>query len=207
MSENQGHRTFQFDDIRAGQDTSTNVHSSRFHIRNYINPAYTSLIGRVKFARRYGLSVHSAAAVSIARRAMELSEGLPRDVNGTITVPFTNSEHGTFALPVRKKSLANAKPAKHVWSEWNELNKEMKKAHEEQRLSGRLKRSRPSTRRHWRDCGGADYLHHGLSGLIGRAVTIQLSRNGQGLAKRQEVIPEIKIRQRGLNKVSTSDVG
>lgn len=172
-----------------------------------VNPAYTSLIGRVKFARRYGLSIHSAAAVSIARRAMELSEGLPRDVNGTVIVPFNNSEHGTFALPVRNKSLAHAKPAKHVWSEWSELNKEMKKAHEEQRLSGRNKRSRPSTRRYRRDCGGADYLHHGLSGLIGRAVKIQLSRNGQGLVKRQEAIPEMKIRQRGLNTVSTSDDG
>jgi hypothetical protein len=72
------------------------------------------------------------------------------------------------------------------------VNKELKKAHEEQSLSGR-KRSRPFTRRHWRECGGASYLRHGLSGLIGRAETVQLSRNGQGLAKRQEVIPEMKI--------------
>jgi len=161
-----------------------------------VNPAYTSLIGRVKFARRYGLSVHTAAAVSIARRAMELSEGLPRNVDGTITVPLNNSEHVTLAPPVRKEKGAAAKPqkpARHVWSEWSEVNKELKKAHEEQRLSGRAKRSRPYTR-HWRECGGAGHLRHGLSGLIGRAVKVQLSRNGQGLAKRQEAIPEIKIR-------------
>lgn len=152
-----------------------------------VNPAYTSLIGRVKFARRYGLSVHTAAAVSIARRAMELSEGLPRNVDGSVTVPLNNSEHVTLAPPVRKK-------LRHVWSEWSEVNKELKKAHEEQRLSGRAKRSRPYSRR-LRECGGTGHLRHGLSGLIGRAVKVQLSRNGQGLAKRQEAIPEMKIRQ------------
>ena len=164
-----------------------------------VNPAYTSLIGRVKFARRYGLSVHTAAAVSIARRAMELSEGIPRNVDGTITAPLNNSEHVTLAPPVRKK-------LRHVWSEWSEVNKELKKAHEEQRLSGRAKRSRPYTR-HWRECGGTGHLRHGLSGLIGRAEKIQLSRNGQGLAKRQEATPEMKIRQRGQNIVSTSNDG
>ena len=160
-----------------------------------VNPAYTSLIGRVKFARRYGLSVHTAAAISIARRAMELSEGIPRNVDGTVSVPLNNSDRVTLASPARKK-------LRHVWSEWSEVNKELKKAHEEQRLSGRTKRSRPYTR-HWRECGGAGHLRHGLSGLIGRAEKIQLSRNGQGLAKRQEAIPVLQIRQRGRSTVST----
>jgi IS605 OrfB family transposase len=191
----------------SGFDAALASACARFRVAHRrVNPAYTSLIGRVKFASSYGLSVHTAAAVSIARRAMGFSEGLPRQLNGTVIVPFNNSEHVTFALPARKEkgAVAKAKPAKHVWSEWRELNKEMIKAHAEQRLSGRVKRSRPFTRRHWRECGGASYLHHGLSGLIGRAVTIQLSRNGQGLAKRQEAIPEMKIQQRGQNTVSTS---
>ena len=159
-----------------------------------VNPTYTSLIGRVKFARRYGLSVHTAAAVSIARRAMELSEGIPRNVDGSVSVPLNNSNHVTLAPPVRtEKDSVKTKPARHVWSEWSEVNKELKKAHEEQRLSGRTKRRRPYTRL-WRECGGAGYLRHGLSGLIGRAVNVQLSRNGQGLAKRQEAIPELQIR-------------
>ena len=33
-----------------------------------VNPAFTSLIGRIKFARRYGLSIHHAAALCIGRR-------------------------------------------------------------------------------------------------------------------------------------------
>ncbi len=39
-----------------------------------VNPAYTSVIGQYKFARRYGLSVHQAAACSIGRRGTRLAE-------------------------------------------------------------------------------------------------------------------------------------
>lgn len=39
-----------------------------------VNPAWTSVIGRTTFSRRYGLSVHLAAAVAIARRAAFFSE-------------------------------------------------------------------------------------------------------------------------------------
>ncbi|MEG5179530.1 hypothetical protein QUB59_16285 [Microcoleus sp. A2-D5] len=45
------------------------------------NPAYTSLIGLVKYARMYGLSSDVAAAIAIARRGMNLSERLPRSVS------------------------------------------------------------------------------------------------------------------------------
>src|SRR5690606_41185288 len=122
-------------------------------------------------------------------------------------VSLNNSEHLTLALPVRKDGLVpkTKPPARHVWSEWSVVNKELKKALAEQRLSERDKRSRPYSRRHWRECGGAN-ARHGLSGLIGRAENIQLSRNGQGLAKRQEVIPELNIRQAGRNDASTSKV-
>lgn len=42
-----------------------------------INPAYTSIIGRVKFCKRYGLSIHHAAALVIARRFFRFSEQPP----------------------------------------------------------------------------------------------------------------------------------
>ncbi|MEQ9544392.1 MAG: hypothetical protein RIK85_00060, partial [Marinobacter sp.] len=45
------------------------------------NPAYTSLIGLVKYSRMYGLSSDVAAALAIARRGMNLSERLPRSVS------------------------------------------------------------------------------------------------------------------------------
>jgi len=38
-----------------------------------VNPAYTSVIGRIKFANRYGLSIHHAAALTIGRRHLRAS--------------------------------------------------------------------------------------------------------------------------------------
>ena len=43
-----------------------------------VNPAYSSVIGRVKFMERYGLSVHRAAALVLARRLLGCSERIPR---------------------------------------------------------------------------------------------------------------------------------
>ena len=46
-----------------------------------VNPAFTSVIGRVKFSERYGLSVHQAAALVLARSAyggLGYSERIPR---------------------------------------------------------------------------------------------------------------------------------
>ncbi|MEG4271645.1 MULTISPECIES: hypothetical protein [unclassified Microcoleus] len=65
------------------------------------NPAYTSLIGKVKYARMYGLSSDIAAAIAIARRGMNKSERLPRSVSAYLGV----------------------NPRKHVWSALNQLNK------------------------------------------------------------------------------------
>ena len=44
-----------------------------------VNPAFSSMIGRVKFMERYGLSVHQAAALLLARRLLGCSERIPRD--------------------------------------------------------------------------------------------------------------------------------
>ena len=64
-----------------------------------VNPAYSSLIGLVKYVRIYGLASDEAAALVMARRGMRLSERLPRSLT---------------AYPLVKKG-------KHVWSAWNEL--------------------------------------------------------------------------------------
>ena len=69
-----------------------------------VNPACTSIIGRHKFAARYGISNHQAAAVSIGRRASRLSESPNRCFGDQVT----------FALPERNR-------AKHVWSFWREV--------------------------------------------------------------------------------------
>ncbi len=69
-----------------------------------VNPAYTSVIGRHKFADRYGLSRHQAAALSIGRRAMRLAERPNR----------RRGDHGTVPLPVRNRGT-------HVWAFWRQV--------------------------------------------------------------------------------------
>ena len=75
-----------------------------------VNPAYTSLIGRLKFARRYGLSVHASAALAIGRRAMTLSERPPR------VELLDGAVHGTPRRPEDRRG--------HVWRVWARLARE-----------------------------------------------------------------------------------
>ncbi len=72
-----------------------------------VNPAFISVIGRVKFMERYGLSVHQAAALVLARRLLGCSERIPRQRVG----PVGNGVHVAFTVPARKR-------AKHVWTLW-----------------------------------------------------------------------------------------
>ena len=79
-----------------------------------VNPAYSSVIGRVKFMERYGLSAHQAAALTLARRLLGCREGIPR----RRTVPLDNGGHVTFSVPVRKR-------VKHVWSYWGAISRQL----------------------------------------------------------------------------------
>jgi len=64
-----------------------------------VNPAFTSLIGRVKYATRYGLTTHHAAALCIARRYQGFSESLPLKSS----VPDGKGRHIAFSVPVRNQ--------------------------------------------------------------------------------------------------------
>ena len=70
-----------------------------------VNPAYSSVIGRVKFIERYGLTVHQAAALVLARRMLGCSERIPR----RWVCPVGNGVQVAFTVPVRKR-------VKHVWT-------------------------------------------------------------------------------------------
>jgi IS605 OrfB family transposase len=98
-----------------------------------VNPAYTSLIGRVKFAPRYGSSVHAAAALAIARRAMALSERLPASGEG-IQVLLASGDRVTLPRPAR---IAR----RHVWSSWSLLSRGMSAVHAGRRGARREARS------------------------------------------------------------------
>ena len=98
-----------------------------------VNPAYTSIIGLVKFAPRYGSSVHAAAALAIAGRAMALSEQLPASGEG-IPVLLASGDRVTLPRPAR---IAR----RHVWSSWGRLSRGLSAVHEGRRRARRRARS------------------------------------------------------------------
>ncbi len=70
-----------------------------------VNPAYSSLIGMVKFMSLYGLNSGTAASLVLARRSFRFSERLPRVCNA---------------------SFAPVDANKHVWSYWARISKLLK---------------------------------------------------------------------------------
>jgi IS605 OrfB family transposase len=68
-----------------------------------VNPAYSTVIGLVKFMSPYGMNSGTAAALVIARRAMNYSEGIPA-----------------------RTAYEGKEPTKHVWSHWGRISKRVK---------------------------------------------------------------------------------
>ena len=98
-----------------------------------VNPAYSSVIGRVKFMERYGLSVHQAAALVLARRLLGCSERIPR----LRVAPIGNGVHVAFTVPARKR-------VKHVWVYWGAISRQLRPALAAQsRLERQRRRSNP----------------------------------------------------------------
>ena len=99
-----------------------------------VNPAYSSVIGRVKFMERYGLSVHQAAALVLARRLLGCSERIPR----RWACPVGNGVRVAFAVPARKR-------VKHVWTYWGAISGQLRPALAAQhRLGKRRRRPNPA---------------------------------------------------------------
>ena len=98
-----------------------------------VNPAYSSVVGRVKFMERYGLTVHQAAALVLARRLLGRSERIPR----RRVCPVGNGVHIAFTVPVRKR-------VKHVWTYWGAIAGQLRPALAAQhRLGKRRRRPNP----------------------------------------------------------------
>ncbi len=89
------------------------------------NPAYTSIIGDVKFSHGYGLSTHMAAAMAIARRFQGFGE----------RIRMKTQVH--FLLPVIRRNRK-----KHVWSDWARLNQMAKRRRGEKLSTFLLRRQR-----------------------------------------------------------------
>ncbi len=98
-----------------------------------VNPAFSSVIGRVKFMARYGLSVHQAAALVLARRLLGCSQRIPR----RRVAPVGNGVQVAFTVPVRKR-------VKHVWTYWGAVAGQLRPALAAQhRLGKRRRRPNP----------------------------------------------------------------
>ncbi|WP_246202593.1 IS200/IS605 family accessory protein TnpB-related protein [Virgibacillus doumboii] len=70
-----------------------------------VNPAYTSQIGKIKYMKRCGISIHQAASYVIARRAMGFQEKLP---------------------PVLDALLPEKMIGAHHWTQWKYISKPLK---------------------------------------------------------------------------------
>lgn len=98
-----------------------------------VNPAFTSVIGHVNYAQRYGLSVHLAAALCIARRYQKFSES-PNSSIGVIS--NGKGSQVAFVLPVRNRT-------KHVWHFWSCVKKKIATVHAAQYQAIRIRSSSP----------------------------------------------------------------
>ncbi len=98
-----------------------------------VNPAYTSVIGRFKYAEKHGLSVHEAAALVIGRRGLGYKEKLPKELLQKLkqeVLPYLQSLLGSreesekavkYFKGVIKKILSFKRY--HEWTFWNIVNK------------------------------------------------------------------------------------
>ena len=94
-----------------------------------VNPAYSSVVGRVKFMERYGLTVHQAAALVLARRYLGCSERIPL----RLVCPVGNGVQVAFTVPVRKR-------VKHVWTYWGAVLGQLRPALAAQHRLGKRRR-------------------------------------------------------------------
>ena len=155
-----------------------------------VNPAYTSLIGLVKFAHGYGISSHEAAAVTIGRRGMgerkKLCKCEDKATCSHVAVPRGLSER--FATKARSAPpLPERTRGRHVWSDWNRHRKGLKedfslgRRSQQDHSGGNSPSSQAPTPRvvrtetHGPDCASRDHLAVAVLGCdppaeVGRAV-------------------------------------
>ncbi len=79
-----------------------------------VNPAYSSVIGRHKYSKMYGISIHNSAALVIARRANKYKEKIPSQ---TCSILRSGEAFEDFKKIQRYK---------HNWSCWNFVLKHVK---------------------------------------------------------------------------------
>ena len=99
-----------------------------------VHPAYTSIIGKYKYATDYGLSFHQAAALVIARRGLGFRERIPKKIQRLISVLISSLYSQMPAMEAKgkreiKRLLSKLKnwPSLHSWSFWHTFNQSLRK--------------------------------------------------------------------------------
>jgi IS605 OrfB family transposase len=85
-----------------------------------VSPAYTSMLGVLKYKKNYGLSTHATAAYCIARRGMGYLEKLP--FGQTILIMTNEGSYLQFSLPVRNKKLDEYEMLKEVFKNYKAVH-------------------------------------------------------------------------------------
>jgi len=83
-----------------------------------VNPAYSSIIGRNKYSKKFGIGVHSSAAFVLARRGFRFKEKLPNQMIEVLHRGEAPKSEGTFLRALRFR---------HHWSAWAFLSKNLEK--------------------------------------------------------------------------------
>ena len=121
-----------------------------FHIKK-VNPAYTSVIGRFKYAKMYGLSVHEAASFVIGRRGLDFDEKVPKELIqqlkekvkphlisllGSMEESEKQSNRGKQRRQFMGMMLKNIEQfkEKHSWTLWNVVHKTLIMKNQELKL-------------------------------------------------------------------------
>jgi len=99
-----------------------------------VNCAYTSIIGKYKYATSLGLSFHQAAALVIARRGLGFRERIPRKIQRILSVLITSQTSLLPAMEAKGKreikrllnKLRNWQNI-HSWSFWHTFNQSLRK--------------------------------------------------------------------------------
>lgn len=88
-----------------------------------VNPAFTSLIGKIKYLRKYGLSIHQSASLVIARRGQNFKETIPPGLLAELSV----SNKKKSKKEITNASYITRKAGRSSWANWGKLNKKIEK--------------------------------------------------------------------------------
>ncbi|MFK0331027.1 hypothetical protein ACIQUB_07875 [Rhizobium sp. NPDC090275] len=138
-----------------------------------VSSSHTTRVGRIKFARRYGLSGHQAAAMVIARRAMKFSEQLsPR-----------KPSHADFSIGLRHPTVTREERKACATGRTGQINGEEEGATGTRVVpTNDVETMLRACRRTW----WSNQPLHDLSGLSGRSLRYRFSRGSEGWEPRRE---------------------